>query len=759
MGLAVQLLHRIDDPALSRVERVDLRCQIAKELEEAGNYEAACSVLSELWQRVGERPQLTGLDQQMAAEVLLCVGMLTGRLGSIKQISGAQEIAKDLTTESLTIFESLGLTGKVAEAQIEIAHCYWREGAYDEARITLRNVMNRLGPENDELKVVALLRSAVVEKTATRFNDALQILNDAASLIERHGSQTLKGNFHNTCANVLKYLGTSEQRADYTDKALIEYAAASFHFEQAGHTRYCARVENNLGFLYLKIGRFVEAHEHLDRARRLFVGLKDIGSIAQVDETRARAFLAQGQNSEAERVVRSAVNTLEKGGEQALLAEALTTHGAALARLGCHQQARMTLQRATEVADQAGNVEASGLAALTIIEELNEYLTQDDLRITYGRADRLLANSQYPEVLIRLRSCACCIITTEQAHAEKFSTLSFIYASEQMAAILREAHRIASVRASVLIIGETGTGKEVLANLIHQWSGRIGEMVTINCAALPENLIESQLFGHRKGSFTDAIADSIGSVREAAGGTLFLDEIGELSPGHQARLLRLIESGEIHSLGASTPEQVDVRIIAATNRNLEKMVAKRCFRKDLFYRLNTFHLELPPLRERPEDIPAIASHFIKEMLERHRKRVTFTPEAIAAMRLLLLRGNVRELRSLIERTVLTATDGLIVTAEAVETIALRQTQHAGFADPWANFSLKEEVRLFEERFIELALNHTQGMVSRAAKLLGFKHHESLNYRLQHKNKKVQAAKRITVPRKRSIIKKPKTESS
>jgi transcriptional regulator with PAS, ATPase and Fis domain len=753
MDLATQLLHQIDNPRIRRVERARLRCRLAKELEETGNYEAASGALGDLWQRVGERPRLDGLDQETVAEVLLRAGTLTGWSGSSKQIEGAQEIAKNFISESITIFESLKKPAKVGEALTELAYCYWREGAFDEARITLRDAINHLGNEDDGLKALALLRFAVVETSATRFNDALHALNDAAPLIETHGSHTLKGNFHNTQANVLKYLGTSEQRVDYTDKALIEYVAASFHFEQAGHTRYRAAVENNSGYLLLTLGRFREAHEHLDRARCLFVNVKDSAHIAQVDETRAKALLAEGRIVEAEKVARSAVRTLKQGDEQSLLAEALTTYGTVLARLNRYQQARMTLQRAIEVADQAGNVEGAGLAALTITEELSKYLTHDDLRSTYGLADQLLANSQYPEVLIRLRSCARRIIATEQAQVEEFSTSNFVHTSEQTTSLLRDARRIASAQSAVLITGETGTGKEVLAHLIHEWSERIGEFVAINCAALTDNLIESQLFGHRRGSFTDAIADYPGAVREATGGTLFLDEIGELSAAHQAKLLRLIENGEIHTIGAPTPERVDVRIIAATNRNLKEQVAKRRFRDDLFYRLNTFHLEIPPLRERMEDIPVIAEHFIKEMLERHRKRVTFAPEAIAAMRLLPLKGNVRELRSLIERTVLTATDGMTITAEAVETVTLRETQHAGFADPWANFSLREEVRLLEERFIELALKHTKGMVSRAAKLLGFKHHESLTHRLEYKNRNLLSARTPARPRKRSIIRK------
>ncbi len=750
MSLQIQLLSQIDDPTLNSDERARLRCQLARELEQGGNYQAAHSAIGVLWQRIGERPQLDGLDQRTTAEVLLCAGLLTGRIGSARQVTGAQETAKDLISESRAIFESLNLTAKAAEAQIEIAHCYWREGAFDEARVTLRDAIRCLDDADSELKGLALQRLAVVERTATRYNDALRILENAASLIEACDSHTLKGNFHNTLATLLENLGIAEHREDYTDRALVEYAAASFHYKQAGHTRYRARVENNLAFLLYKLGRFNEAHEHIDRARRLFVGLKDSGSVAQVDDTRARVLLAQGRNSEAERIAIVSVHTLEKGGEQALLAESLTTHGIALARLKHYAQARSTLQRAIEVAHTAGSNEAAGLAALAIIEELSDQLSRDELRVIYQRADDLLAKSQHPETPARLISLARRIFDIEENCAKEFSAPNFIYTSEQAETLLRNAHHVAATTSTILITGETGTGKEVLARMIHEWSGRTGELIAINCAAIPDALIESQLFGHKKGSFTDAIADYAGAVRQAANGTLFLDEIGELSTSHQAKILRLIENGEIHPVGASIPERVDVRIIAATNRHLQERVAQKLFRDDLLYRLNTFHLEIPPLRERQDDIPAIAEYFIKEMQERHRRHMTFAPEAIAAMRLLPLRGNARELRSLIERTVLTAKDNATITVEAVETIALRQTQHAGFAHPWTNFSLKEEVRLLEERFIELALKEAKGMITCAARLLGL-HHDTLNYRLTHKNKNLQHKRTPMEPRKRSII--------
>lgn len=751
MNLATQLIQQIDNPTLSNDERAQLRCQLAKELEEAGDYETARHAMGELWQRVNERPKVDGLDKHAAAEVLLRAGILSGWIGSAHQIEGAQETAKDLISESVTIFEALRETEKVADARIDLAICYWREGSFDEARVTLQEVLSQLVSENREQKARALLNWAIVERATARHNDALRILTEAAPLFETISNHTLKGNFHNTFALVLRNLGATERRKDYIDRALIEYAAASFHFEQAGHTRYRARVENNLGFLFSTAGKFTEAREHLGRARRLFVSLKDKGSVAQVDDTRARAFLAEGRSVEAEKVARAAVRTLEAGDEQALLAEALTTQGTALARCGHRQQAQSQLQRAVEVASQAGDNEGAGVAALTLIEELGKSLGVEEMRATYERADQLLEHSQHPGILARLRLCARRVLEAERTREAEFNTTTFIYATDETAALLKRAYRLAGISSPTLITGETGTGKGVLADLMHEWSGRAGNFVTVNCAALSETLIESQLFGHRRGSFTDAVQDHAGAVREAAGGTLFLDEIADLSLNNQAKLLRLIERGEIHAIGAPLPETVNVRILTATNRDLREEMKKGKFRVDLFYRLQTFHLEIPPLRERTDDIIAIAGHFIRELKTKRGKELKFTAEALEALRLLPLRGNVRELRALIERAALMLDDGACIDAAAVEVVALRQTQKAGFANPWEDFSLKEEVRLFEERFVELALKEAKGRVSYAAKLLGFKHHQSLNSLLESKHKNLLLARLPATPRKRSIM--------
>lgn len=742
----------MDASQLSLTEQVRLCCQTAKEFEESGDYEAACDSMSALWQGVGKRPEIDQLNQADAAEVLLRAGVLTGFVGSIKQLEGAQEFAKDLISESIRLFASLKDIEKVAEAQTDLAFCYWREGGYDEARVTLREALAQPIARESEHKAIALLRLAIVESSATRHNDALRLLLEAAPLFDASQSHAKKGKLHMELAIVLEFLSSEENREDYADRALVEYTAASFHLEQAGHTTYRASVENNFGLFLSKRGRTAEAYEHLDCARRLFVSLKDSGHIAQVDETRARVLMAQGKIAEAEQVVRAAVQTLETGGQQGLLAEALTTWGTTLARLARRDEARTVLQRAFEVAERAGDLEGAGVAELTTLEELGDHLTSVELRAIYELADHLLARTQQPKILERLRSCARRVIAAERTHNIEFETAGFAYGSEQTAALLRGAHNIAHSQGAVLLTGETGTGKELLARLMHEWSGRPGQFVAINCAALSETLIESQLFGHVKGSFTDAVEDYPGAARLAAGGTLFLDEIAELSPVNQSKLLRFIEYGEIHTVGAGAPERIDVRVMAATNRVIEDEIAEGRFRRDLFYRLQNFRLELPPLRARVEDIPAIAEHFIREAIMRQGKRVRFTPDAIEAMCRLPLAGNARELRSLIERTLLATTEGSSIEADAVETVALRLTGKADFADPWANFSLKEEVQYFEERLIEKALRDAEGKVSSAARLLGFKHHESLNWRLKNRNKNLLAARTPAKQRKRSIIK-------
>jgi CheY-like chemotaxis protein len=411
MNATKALVHQLAAPNLSINQRAQLRCQLASQLEDEGDYEAAREAMGELWQRVGERPMLEELDEEAKGPVLLRAGVLTGWIGSAKQISGAQETAKNLISESIAVFEALQENSRVAEAQIDLAYCYWREGAFDEGRVVLSEALSRLTDSDIELRAKALLRKAIIERTANRHHDALGIHTGAARLFQQIENHLLQGSIHNDFAIVLRNLGGAENREDYIDRALIEYAAASYHFEQAGHIRYQACVENNLGFLFSTIGKFADAHERLDRAQLLFTRLKDSVHLAQVDETRARVLLGEGRIVDAEKVSRRAVRTLEKGDEQSLLAEALTTLGISLARLGHREQARLALERAIDVAQQAGDVESAGNTALAMIEQLGSYLSNDDLSTTVARAKMLLEKTRDMASVWRLADCACRVLS------------------------------------------------------------------------------------------------------------------------------------------------------------------------------------------------------------------------------------------------------------------------------------------------------------------------------------------------------------
>jgi len=270
----------------------------------------------------------------------------------------------------------------------------------------LRLVLDSLGEKHSEQRLRAILNLGIVEKGATRDHEALRIYTEAAPLFDQSSNHSLKGKFHNTYATVLKALGTAEQREDYIDRALVEFAAASFHFEQVGYRRFQARVENNVGFLFANIGRFAEAQEHLARARSLHLSVGDHGGAAGAEDTRAQAFLLERKYDQAEKAARTAVRALKRGGEQALLAEALTTHGKALARLNQAHAAKSTLDQAIEIADTAGSSNAGGIAAVTVIEELYTVLSAKTLQDYYCTAESLLTNSQDRSLLMRLGKCA-----------------------------------------------------------------------------------------------------------------------------------------------------------------------------------------------------------------------------------------------------------------------------------------------------------------------------------------------------------------
>jgi formate hydrogenlyase transcriptional activator len=226
--------------------------------------------------------------------------------------------------------------------------------------------------------------------------------------------------------------------------------------------------------------------------------------------------------------------------------------------------------------------------------------------------------------------------------------------SPALESVLEQVEQVAPTDSTVLIQGETGTGKELIARAIHNLSARCGRpFIKLNCAAIPFDLLESELFGHEKGAFTGAIAQKVGRFELADKGTLFLDEVGDIPPGLQPKLLRVLQEQEFERLGSTRTHQVDVRLVAATNRNLVEMVKRNEFRSDLYYRLNVFPIPLPPLRERREDIPALVEHFVETYTRRMDKQIEhIPPETMATLVSYQWPGNIRELQNFIERSVI-----------------------------------------------------------------------------------------------------------
>ncbi|HSM88377.1 MAG TPA: sigma-54 dependent transcriptional regulator [Candidatus Limnocylindrales bacterium] len=295
-----------------------------------------------------------------------------------------------------------------------------------------------------------------------------------------------------------------------------------------------------------------------------------------------------------------------------------------------------------------------------------------------------------------------------------------IFTGETMRRLLAQVERVAASESRVCILGETGTGKELIARTIHEKSHRSeGPFITLNCAAVPAELIESELFGHEKGSFTGAASRHVGKFEQAHEGTLFLDEIGDMPLAMQAKLLRVLEQGEVERIGSDKPVKVNVRVVVATHRNLEDQVKQGGFRQDLFHRVYVFPVVLPPLRERKEDIPALAQHFAAQIAGQNGwKEATFTPEAIQALQGHAWPGNIRELRNVVERLLLFA-EGDSITAETVRAalpgLAAGAGEHAAAV---GSGSLSERVEQFERQVILDEIKRQSHHITNAAKALG-----------------------------------------
>jgi signal transduction histidine kinase/ActR/RegA family two-component response regulator len=415
---------------LTLSEQVEACCIIAREKLERGDYEAGCATLRDWW-TIGEWPRQDGLSQLAAAELLLLAGTLSGWVASTKHVAGGQKGAESLLNGAIALFDHLGESASAAEARIELGYCYYRQGLFDLAGSMLRLSLSPLTAQNSELKGIALVRLATIERHAGRLHDALGLLTEAGRLISSLSPWT-KGRFHLEYATTLKDLGSAESRSVYFDRALNHYREALSQFEEIGNRRYTAIVENNHGYLLSTLRRFEDAQLHLARARKLFEEFGDQVRRAQVDETLAQLYLSSGQIDLAQRSISRAVETMETSGEEALLAEALTTQGLVLCKLERRHEAKPILHRAQRVAERCGDREGAGRASLILIEEMCEQLGEDERREIAAQANQLLANSQQASTRERLRTCLDRIAAAHAEHEQKRAQATH---AEKMAAL------------------------------------------------------------------------------------------------------------------------------------------------------------------------------------------------------------------------------------------------------------------------------------------------------------------------------------
>ncbi|HEY0762031.1 MAG TPA: ATP-binding protein [Pyrinomonadaceae bacterium] len=396
---------------LAESERVIAGCAIAREQIEIGDYAAGCAVLLPWW-GFGQWPKQLGLSLVAAAELLLVAGTLTDSLARAQRIIHGQRLAEALLSGAIALFDHMGNCTKAIEARIELGCCYYHQGLLDIAHSTLESCVAALTDEDHEIRAVAIIRLAIVERHKGRLHQALNLL-DQLSLSEKSLTPWTKGRFRTEMANTLKEVGAAEGKNHYFDSALNHYKEAAIQFEGLGNSRYTAAVENNRGYLLLALERFNESKSHLLRARGLFETLADTIGGAQVNETLAQLYLRSGDYEKAEIAIELAVNPLEGSSEDGLLAEALTTQGLILCRLGRRQEAKPILERARRVAERCGDREGAGRALLILIEEMCDQLADDERREIGAQANQLLANSQQQATRERLRKC---LETIAEAH-------------------------------------------------------------------------------------------------------------------------------------------------------------------------------------------------------------------------------------------------------------------------------------------------------------------------------------------------------
>ncbi len=687
------------------------------------------------------------------------VPMILDSLGELLMLRGELDEAREYLRRAVALASENGNKWYQGQALRTLARCYL---AMEDAAKALTN-----GKEALALAESIGDRQAVCESRLILAEARLRNREEAECYAELNKvtEETTDS------ATDLGFTGEAHRLSGMLAMTQEDPASAAQHFgssvsifEMLGDRYRAARAHAELGRAYA-LNQPDRAAEHLSRAVNTF---RELG--ARLDQSRAEASLANLDRTAPERTAEQSAPT------QLLtlrLAEAVASRELLLRELAAVMRQETNAQRVmlTEEGErgEARVVVSHGWTpaeSRKIASEISA-LSSDAARERYGKSHDtaiipLRSTNAAPALLCispRTRAtlpgtasldpllrvvelgmdvCALRAGTTKGAGTQQLSELAgaslmpgFIHSSPAMTQLVEEVHKIRSSDVTVLVTGESGTGKELVARAIHALSSRRSKVfVPFNCTAVPKELSEGYLFGYRRGAFTGAVADSQGVIRTAAGGTLFLDEIGDLPLDVQPKLLRFLQEGEIQPLGEQRPSKVDVRIIAATNSDLEEMVAGSRFREDLYYRLNVIRLRVPPLRERRSEIPTIVNYYINHYSARFgRKDIQITPQAIDLLMVSDWPGNVRQLCNEIQRVVARAEDSTVIGPEQLSPELKRTaspttptTSVSTLASmPGAtlqNVTLADALAEVERRMIAEALRRHGGNISRAARELG-----------------------------------------
>ena len=686
------------------------------------------------------------------------VPMILDSLGDLLMLRGELDRAKDYLMRAVSLATEDGNKWYACQALRTLARCYLAMEDYDKAIGKAREALALAEGIGDRK---AICDSHLILAEAFMRNSEN---DECEKLLEKLSEETTDS------ASDMGFAGEYQRLMGMQALLKSDFSAAAQHFgssvsifDMLGDRYRAARAHSELGRAYAS-SQPSRAIEHLTRAVNAF---RELG--AKLDQQRAEAVLINLDRSAPERSEEQSALT------QLLtlrLAEAVTSRELLLRELAAIMRQETNAKRVviTEL-DEHGRkrvVISHGCTpaeSAKIAEQLNELSDQDaqafakkndaavlQLRSMHAPPATLyiaprnrakLPGGLSLDPFIRVAELGmdvCALRTGPQkgANAQQPAELTsaslmpgFIHSSPAMTKLVEEVHKIRSSDVTVLVTGESGTGKELVARAIHAISSRRSKVfVPFNCTAVPKELSEGYLFGYRRGAFTGAVTDSAGVIRTAAGGTLFLDEIGDLPLDLQPKLLRFLQEGEIQPLGEQRPIKVDVRIIAATNTDLEEMVAQGRFREDLYYRLNVIRLRVPPLRERRSEIPTIVNYYINHYSAKFgRKDIQITPQAVDLLMVSDWPGNVRQLCNEIQRVVARAEDATVLTPEHLSPELKKTSAPATPSSPAStlasmpsatlqNVTLADALAEVERRMIADALRKHGGNISRAARELG-----------------------------------------